>query len=180
MIRVRLLDSIKPTPSPAPPTEEAASTAVTKEEVARLEQLVLEQRLESREFIARIQHESHSGPMPSPRQLALYDAVLPGTAQVIRDEFQANSAHVRAVELRVLEFTKDDNDKNRKAAVGLVAAGLIATVLLALAGRDGVATAIAVSTIGAVITGFLKRPAKSKLSSELTSNSKADTNSRQE
>lgn len=117
--------------------------------------------LERIEEVARLQavsvvaHESHSGPMPPPKQLAHYEKVLPGTAQIIRDEFQANGAHVRHMEQRALEAQKDDNDQNRHVAERLVWGALISSFILALTGHEWVAGTIAVSTVGAVITGFL-------------------------
>lgn len=105
--------------------------------------------------VAVVSHESHSGPMPSPRQLAMYDSVLPGTAKIIRDEFQTNSAHVREMERRALDAHKDDNDKNRKAAEKLIWGAIGLILVLALLGREHVAIAVAVSLVGAVVTGFL-------------------------
>lgn len=111
----------------------------------------------TREAVSVVAHEFHSGPMPAPKQLAQYDSVLPGTAQIIRDEFQANGAHVRRMEERALEAQKDDNDQNRKVAERLVWGALIASFVLALLGQKEVAGVIAVSTVGAVITGFLRQ-----------------------
>lgn len=119
-----------------------------------LEQIKEEARVQA---ISVVAHESHSGPMPPPRQLAQYEEVLPGTAKIIRDEFQANGAHVRLVEMRAMELQKDDNDKNRTVAQQLVWGALVASVLLALADQQWVAGTIAVSTVGAVVTGFLNR-----------------------
>lgn len=101
--------------------------------------------------------EIHSGPMPSPRQLSEYDNVLPGLAAEIRNEFLANGKHVREMERLALEAHKNDNMQNRKVAERLVWGALAASVLLALLGHDWVAGTIAVSTVGAVITGFLKQ-----------------------
>lgn len=107
--------------------------------------------------VALFKHERHSGPMPSPKQFEQYEKVLPGTALAIRNEFQANGEHVRKMEERALTAQKDDNDKNRASAERLVWGALIASVFLALMGHPWVAGTIAVSTVGAVITGFLNR-----------------------
>lgn len=109
------------------------------------------------QLVAYFEHESHSGPMPSPRQLAMYDIALPGTAQVIRDEFQKNAEHVRASESKAIDYTKDDNDKNRRVAERLVWGSLASVVFLAGIGQSGVAIAVAATTVGAVITGFLQQ-----------------------
>ncbi len=107
--------------------------------------------------VSEIRHERHSGPMPAPTQLAEYENVLPGTAMIIRDEFQANGAHVRAMESKAVEYTRQDNVDNRRVAERLVWAALAATVFLALVGHDWVAGTVAVSTVGAVVTGFLNK-----------------------
>ncbi|QDQ87643.1 hypothetical protein FMZ60_08605 [Alcaligenaceae bacterium SJ-26] len=109
-----------------------------------------------------VSHESHSGPMPPPKQFALYDAALPGTAKVIRDEFQANSLHIRTMESRALGAHKDDNDKNRSAAERLVWGALIAAVVLALTGHDWVAVVIVGTTVALILANFLNRGRRAK------------------
>ncbi len=52
---------------------------------------------------------------------------------------------------------RSDRTQNRKVAERLVWGALIASTILALTGHDGVAATIAVSTVGAVITGFLRK-----------------------
>src|SRR5687768_7416188 len=60
--------------------------------------------LERVEEIARVaavttlKHEMFAGPMPSAKQLKEYDVVLPGTALIIREEFQSNGRHIRLLE----------------------------------------------------------------------------------
>lgn len=111
---------------------------------------------------AIIQSELHSGPMPSPRQLAEYDKVVPGLGAEIRDEFLNNGKHVRDMEAKALDYAKSDNDANRKVAERLVWGSLIVSALLALTGHDWVAGVMAASTVGAVITGFLNKRAREK------------------
>lgn len=111
---------------------------------------------------AIIESEYHSGPMPSPKQLADYEKILPGLATEIRDEFLRNGRHVREMESKAMEYAKDDNDKNRRVAERLVWVSLTFSVVLALTGHDWVAGVIAASTVGAVITGFLNKRARAK------------------
>ncbi len=101
--------------------------------------------------------------MPSPKQLGEYDAVLPGTALVIREEFQANGLHVRAMEERGQAALIANDRDNRKTAERLVLASFVLILVLALTGHDYVAGAVAVTTVAAVITGFLsKKPPSPK------------------
>lgn len=139
-------------PDSAPQGAEVVSD--TSREPELLERL---EKIEGVVAVSEVLHERHSGPMPSPKQLAEYDKVLPGTAKIIREEFQANGGHVRTMEARAVEYHKHDNVENRKIAERLIWAALAATVLLALAGHDWVAGTIAVSTVGAVVTGFLNK-----------------------
>jgi len=64
--------------------------------------------------------ETFTGPIPAPWILAEYDQVLPGTAGLIRAEFLANGAHMRKMEVMIVQFRKEEADKNRKAAQYLV------------------------------------------------------------
>ncbi|EJC65800.1 hypothetical protein QWA_03040 [Alcaligenes faecalis subsp. faecalis NCIB 8687] len=120
----------------------------------------------TRVAVSAVRHELHSGPMPPPKQLAMYDAALPGTAQIIRDEFQANAAHQRSIESRALDYAKSDNDQNRKVAEKLTWGALCLILILAVMGHEKVAIAVAITTVGAVIAGFLKDRVKGKSQAE--------------
>jgi|GEM_PF-6074632 len=112
--------------------------------------------------------ETFTGPIPAPWILAEYDQVLPGTAELIRAEFLANGAHMRKMEVMIVQLRKEEADKNRRAAQLLVWGALLAAVGLALSGHEAVASAIAVSTVGAVVTGFLsqRKPPKETTAAE--------------
>lgn len=107
--------------------------------------------------------ESHSGPLPSPKQLAKYNELLPGTADIIIGEYQANGSHVRNMERLALEAQKDDNDRSRRVAERLVWASLASVIGLALSNHESVAIALAVTTVGAIISGFFVGKEKAKL-----------------
>jgi uncharacterized membrane protein len=110
----------------------------------------------ARSVRSEVRREMHSGPMPSPAYFAQYDKVLPGTALSIRNEFEANSQHIRAMETTALNGQIENDAANRKVAQHLVwgAFGLIA--LLGVTGHENVAIAVAVTTVTAVIGGFLR------------------------
>ena len=109
------------------------------------------------ESVVQVRHERYVGPLPHPQQLKDYEAVLPGTAQIILNEFQANGKHVREMEARALEAVKSDNDLNRISAACLVLVALGVVVFLAWIGRENVAIAVACTTVAAVIMGFLNQ-----------------------
>lgn len=116
--------------------------------------------------VTTVRHEMHAGPMPSPKQLAGYDSVLPGTALIIRDEFQENGRHVRSMEDRGQAALINLDSQNRTTAERLVWASLGLILVLSVLGHESVAIAVSVTTVAAVITGFLsKKPSKGKDSS---------------
>lgn len=106
-----------------------------------------------------IKHEMHSGPLPSPKLFAEYDAVLPGTALSIRNAFEKNGEHVRNMESQAIAAHVANDIANRKVAERLVWASLGLIGLLAITGHESVAIAVAVTTVIAVITGFLNNKA---------------------
>lgn len=107
-----------------------------------------------------VRHESHSGPIPSGKQLAEYEEVCPGAAQLILDEFKKNGEHMRTMQRDALVAQKSDNDWNRAVAAGLVLCSIAAVVWLAHTNHDVLAGILATTTVGAVITGFLNSRAK--------------------
>lgn len=150
-------------PNESPDEERLPASVITEQDlqpiIPALRVLIKE---EAQHAITTVmQSESHSGPIPSPAQLAKYDVVRPGTADVIVNEYQANSAHVRNMEKQALSALKSDNDLNRRVAERLVWGSLASVIGLALSGHDAVATAVAITTVGAVIAGFLtgRKPA---------------------
>ncbi len=161
-------NSNKPLDAPDASAPQGAEVVSAPKKSDEIESELLERMEDIARVVAvsEIRHERHSGPMPSPKQLAEYDEVLPGTAVVIRDEFQANGAHVRTMESKAVEYTKQDNVDNRKVAERLIWAALGSTVILALTGHDWVAGTIAVSTVGAVVTGFLNKRLDTKRADE--------------
>ncbi len=132
-------------------TKEPGGTSVELELLEKVEETA------RRVAVSVVKHEMHSGPMPAPKHTREYDAALPGTALIIRDEFQANGKHVRDSEQRALEATIEDNKQNRRTAERLVWGSLALILVLALADHERVAIAISLTTVAAVITGFLKK-----------------------
>lgn len=151
----------KPIPSSVPARE--AAGALEKPHV-EMEPEVLE-RIAGEIAIRAItiSRESYSGPMPTPAMFEQYDQTLPGTALVIRDEFQANAAHVREQEGKALTAQIESDRANRQVAQQLVWGAFLLIALTALTGHENVAIALAVTTIIGIIAGFLgKRTSSDK------------------
>lgn len=140
-------------PEAAPGRQDTQNKPPVEFEPEILDQL--EQRIE-KVAIRVVQHEMHSGPMPSAKQFGEYDRVLPGTAKIIRDEFQSNSAHVREMERNGQAAAVTRDIDNRKTAERLVMFAFALILILALTGHENVAIAVAVTTVVAVISGFLR------------------------
>lgn len=167
-------ESSQQPPDTATPSfqEGALTTAIDQDPTPCLESELLErvEEVARSTAVTTVRHEMHAGPMPAPRQLAEYDAVLPGTAIIIRDEFQANGRHVRSMEERAQTALIENDRQNRHTAERLVWASLFLILALAALGHDKVAIAVAVTTVVAVITGFLRRrPMKGDEPNEPTS-----------
>jgi len=72
-----------------------------------------------------VQAESYSGPLPSPKQLAEYDAVHPGAATVLIKAFVDQGQHRMELEQLVIR------DGVKRANRGLIAGGVVSVVALA-------------------------------------------------
>lgn len=102
-----------------------------------------------------LRQESFSGPIPPPKLLQEYDRIVPGAADRIIRDFESNSKHVRECEALALNAGIERDKVNHKSAERLVWAMLLLILVFTLTGHEKVASAIAVATVGAVITGFL-------------------------
>jgi uncharacterized membrane protein len=141
------------------PAQETDGEKLEPELLEKVERIAQET---AQQTAAIVVSEMHTGPMPSARTYREYEQVLPGTALVIRNEFQANGIHVRTMEDRGQLAEIEGDKQNRKVAERLVWASLFAILILALTNHENVAIAVAVTTVVAVITGFLKQTAVSK------------------
>lgn len=139
--------------APAPTVEPRGPKAAP---VTKLEPEVLE-AITAKVVQVVAHQEMHSGPLPSPRQLEAYERAFPGTRELILQEYKLNGEHVRDMERSALRYQKSDNNWNRICAFALVLLSLGATVALSLHGHDWVAGCLALTTVGAVITGFLNQ-----------------------
>ena len=95
-----------------------------------------------------------SGPLPHPAILAQFNEIHPGASQVILDEFQAQGAHRRDIEGRVVR----SNVRNAGVAQVLsfvLLAGLVASgAFLAYTGRDVVGFGVIASGVVSGMYGF--------------------------
>ncbi len=116
-----------------------------------------------------LQAESFFGPTPHPKHVQHYEKVLPGSAKILFDEFQANGAHQRRMEERQMALqeramtiqeqrSRDDvtrDNKNRNSAIGLTVFLLVVTFGLAYFGFEKAAIAVATVLGVAILSAFL-------------------------
>lgn len=153
-------------PKSSAPLEIQAEVSTAEEHPVVIEPAVLERiagQVATRAIM--ISRESFSGPMPSPEMFSKYEKVLPGTAKIIRDEFQANASHVREQEKKALEAQIENDSSNRHVAKQLVWGAFALIALTALTGHESVAIALSVTTIIGIIGGFLEKRILGKRSS---------------
>ncbi|NVB37412.1 hypothetical protein G6O69_06185 [Pseudenhygromyxa sp. WMMC2535] len=103
--------------------------------------------------------ESHSGPLPSPRQALAYESILPGFTERCLVDYEANNQAMRN------SLAKRDRRLDRGQVFALVFAltCLLCGLTFAVLGYAKVGGAVIVGVIGAVVSAFLatkKRPAK--------------------
>jgi uncharacterized membrane protein len=148
---------LSPTESPTPKPPESVQPAEHLPDLLEPEVVERIERVAEHAAVSVIKSELHLGPMPSPKSFGEYDIVLAGTSLVIRNEFQKNGEHVRAMEERGQAALIERDIKNRQTAERLVWASLALILILALTGHDHAAIAVSVTTVAAVITGFLRQ-----------------------
>lgn len=125
-------------------------------------------------IMTAIREESFSGPMPHPEHLERYDKIVPGSAKLILDEFRENGGHQRLVETRGLDAAISRDRRSQWMAFLLVVAGFGLILYLALNSHDVVASVVASTLLGAVITGFLTKRTAQKGKDTSTSSEDED------
>jgi uncharacterized membrane protein len=102
-----------------------------------------------------IVRESFSGPMPRPDHLERYDAIVPGAAKDILEEFKANGAHAREVEVLAIRGAIGNDKRGQWMAFTLLILGFGLIAYLSASNQPVVAGVVAGTLLVAVITGFL-------------------------
>jgi len=113
------------------------------------------ERLVKRSVMVALSAESFRGPMPRPDDLRQYDAIVPGAARIILEEFQANSKHSRYMDVTALDGMIRKDQRAQWMASVLVFIGFGLVYGLAEHGHDTVAGAVAVTLLVAILAAFL-------------------------
>lgn len=97
----------------------------------------------------------HSGPLPDPRSLQMYDAVLPGLAERIVAMAEGEATHRRRLERTVVESDVDRARDGQRMAFALAILFLAGSVWLVLAGYPVAGTVLGTVDLVALVTVFI-------------------------
>lgn len=123
------------------------------DKIAVLEALPAEQRQVVLEIIQA--QSSHSGPLPSPRQLAEYEQAMPGLAERIVRLTEGEQEHRHHVVNTALERGADLRDRGQWMAMAALVVVLLFCVFLALIGKPELAAGVSVALVAAVVGIFV-------------------------
>jgi uncharacterized membrane protein len=102
-----------------------------------------------------VQH--HSGPLPSPVILSQYEAIVPGAAAGIFEDFHKNSDHIRKMNENVVNGSVSRDVRSQWMAyslvIGMTCAGIACAALISIP----LGIAIIVTSMPVTIGAFLHR-----------------------
>jgi uncharacterized membrane protein len=105
-----------------------------------------------------VSQQNWSGPLPPPVALEEFNRIVPGAAERIFAQFEAEGTHRRKLEQRQSKFVVRDVHIGQFLA-GLFALGGLSVAALAIwLNAPWVATIIGGGTIGPIVYAFLRKP----------------------
>jgi uncharacterized membrane protein len=103
-----------------------------------------------------------SGPLPPPAALEEFDRIVPGAAERIFAQFEAEGTHRRDLEQRQSRFVVRDVHIGQFLAGLFALSGLSVAALAIWFNAPWVATIIGGGTIGPIVYAFLRKTAEEK------------------
>lgn len=100
--------------------------------------------------------QTWQGPIPSPKQLAEFEAIKPGLANRIVSMAEDEGVHSRLIERRALNWSIAAQLVGQVFGLGIALACLYAAYWLAMAGHDAVAGILGGATLTTVALAFLR------------------------
>ncbi|MGE8279065.1 MAG: DUF2335 domain-containing protein [Stenotrophomonas sp.] len=100
--------------------------------------------------------QTWQGPIPSPKQLAEFEAIKPGLADRIVSMAEDEGVHSRLIERRSLNWSIVAQLVGQAFGLGIAIACLYASYLLAMANHDAVAGILGGTTLTTVALAFLR------------------------
>ncbi len=101
-------------------------------------------------------HEQWTGPLPSPQQLQQFDEIVPGTAERIIRMAEQEGENSRQLQRDALRETVAAQRRGQYLAAVIALSGMGASVWLALAGHDTVASILGGATLATIVVAFLQ------------------------
>ncbi len=106
---------------------------------------------------ARYEMQSHSGPLPRPEDIALYNEHIPDGANRIMTMAEEQAKHRQGMERKMVEGAINQSGTGQKFALVIGITGIVAGTIVTLMGHDvvggGIAGATVISLVYAFITG---------------------------
>jgi len=113
--------------------------------------------------VVRTEVTTFQGPLPDPNMLRAYDQAMPGLAERLVTAFEAEGAHRRMIEQRLLTEEALQNRRHHHEAVMGQACGLLvalsaiaAALWLGLHGQPWAGAVLAALGIGSIVYAFIK------------------------
>lgn len=103
-----------------------------------------------------VQISAHAGPLPPPQQFAAYEDVHPGAAAWILAQAEANAAHAREMDRRMLAFQARDGLLHRVLPFALVALLVAVSGVMAVFASKVLGGAAFFATLAGVVTVYLR------------------------
>ena len=97
------------------------------------------------------------GPIPSPDEFAAYKQVMPDLPERIVSQFEADSAHIRALQVKEQDGNISFDRRSQWMAVTLILAGLAGTVFLSYTDKDVAAFLTGAGTVALILNGTFSR-----------------------
>lgn len=99
--------------------------------------------------------EQWSGPLPSPRDLAEFDRVIPGAAERILAQFEKQAAHRMSIEWRVVRSKTWQSNMGSVFGFGIGTLGLWVAKEVAMSGQGAASAIIAAVDLVGLVSVFV-------------------------
>lgn len=100
--------------------------------------------------IIREQTVNWEGPIPPPQAIEAYERLVPGSAQIMWNNFDEQSQHRRELEKKVVVASEDRANRGQYIAAVLIVLAIVAGVVIALAANAYVGGAV---VLGSIVSG---------------------------
>jgi len=104
---------------------------------------------------ARYEMQSHSGPLPRPEDIALYNKHIPNGADRIMAMAEEQAKHRQLMESKLVDGHINQSGTGQKFALVIGITGMVTGAAVALMGHDWVGAGIAGTTVISLVYAFI-------------------------